>query len=353
MAGNGKWDDTVSTLGLYHDMEGTPVYNSQLRALVCVADCGSFTKAAEKLFISPTAVMKQLNALEEHLDVKLLERSSRGIRLTEAGRSIYGDARRLFEFSREAIARARRIAGTAKTSFRVGTSMLNPCNAVMSLWQEIRSEFPQYGLRIIPFEDDRSGILSEIELLGEKFDFLVAACSSEAWLSRCHFHQLGEYRLCCAVPREHRLAKKTLLTVKHLYGECIMMGARGDSSSVDNVRAALERYPYIRIKDTSCFYDIEVFNMCEQEKNILLTLECWKEVHPSFVTIPVNWEFTVPYGILYPLNPSEGIIHFLQHVKNRKKSVSPGAQAPPDGGRAPCRSAIASASGVPCGGRRP
>lgn len=55
------------------------MYNNQLRILVCVADCGSFAKAAEKLFLSPTEIMKQINALEEHLELKLLKRTPRGV----------------------------------------------------------------------------------------------------------------------------------------------------------------------------------------------------------------------------------------------------------------------------------
>ena len=43
------------------------MYNHLLDTFIAVADCGSFTKAAGKLFISPTAVMKQMNALEAEL----------------------------------------------------------------------------------------------------------------------------------------------------------------------------------------------------------------------------------------------------------------------------------------------
>lgn len=242
------------------------MYNSQLKAFVCVADCGSFTSAAEKLFVSPTAVMKQINALEIHLDLKLLERSKRGVRLTEAGRSIYKDAQRVFQFSREAIDRAHQLAHRVKTTFRIGTSMLNPCKLFMDLWYTMSDKFPQYALRIVPFEDTRAGILAEIGALGEKFDFLVGACDSEAWLSRCNFYQLGEYSLCCAVPRGHRLAMKKRLSIQDLYGECLMMGRRGDSSSVDRVRDSLEAHQEITIENISCFYDIDIFNSCEKEK---------------------------------------------------------------------------------------
>ena len=41
-----------------------------LNTFLAVAESGSFTKAAEKLYITPTAVMKQMNALEEHLNLK-------------------------------------------------------------------------------------------------------------------------------------------------------------------------------------------------------------------------------------------------------------------------------------------
>ena len=293
------------------------MYNSQLQALVCVADCGSISKAAEKLFISPTAIMKQINALEEHLALKLLERTPRGVYLTKAGQSIYEDSRRLFEFSKEAIARAHKIAGTVKTTFRVGSSMLNPCKAFMELWHKMSDEFPEYTLQIVPFEDDRTKILSEIKSLGKKFDFIVGARDSKSWNPYCNFYKLGEYRMCCAVPKKHRLAQHDVLEVHQLYGECIMMGARGDSPSVDNVRNELEKHPQITIQDVSCFYDIEVFNECEQKNTVLLTLECWQEIHPSFITIPVNWQFTVPYGILYPLNPNADIENFIKKLSQK------------------------------------
>ena len=83
------------------------MFNPQLTVFVCVADCGSFTKAAETLFLSPTAVMKQINALEKHLNLKLLLRSAHGVHLTPAGEVIYRDARFLFDYSRRSIEQAR------------------------------------------------------------------------------------------------------------------------------------------------------------------------------------------------------------------------------------------------------
>ena len=69
------------------------MYNSQLETFLRVADVGSFNKAAEESYITPTAVIKQINLLEESLGgVKLFDRSHRGLTLTKAGRSMYQDA---------------------------------------------------------------------------------------------------------------------------------------------------------------------------------------------------------------------------------------------------------------------
>lgn len=54
------------------------MYNSQLTTFVQVADSGSFNKAAEALYISSTAVIKQINALEKHLDLTLFSRTNHG-----------------------------------------------------------------------------------------------------------------------------------------------------------------------------------------------------------------------------------------------------------------------------------
>lgn len=64
------------------------MYNPQLDTFLCVAESGSFNKAAEKLYISPPAVIKQINLLEESLGLQLFVRTHRGLVLTEAGKSL-------------------------------------------------------------------------------------------------------------------------------------------------------------------------------------------------------------------------------------------------------------------------
>ena len=163
----------------------------------------------------------------------------------------------------------------------MGTSLLNPAKPFMDLWYRVNRYFPDYKLHLVPFEDDHDGIITELSRLGEKFDFLIGVCDSRTWLSHCNLLPLGRYRKMIAVSREHRLAQK----------------------------------PQNRQEDTPTFYDMSVFNRCAETGNVLLTLECWTEVHPALVSIPVDWDYTISYGLLYSLNPTGDVRRFVETVE--------------------------------------
>lgn len=296
------------------------MYNPLLNTFIAVADYGSFTKAAEVLYISPTAVMKQMNSLENHLDLKLIERTPAGVHLTEAGAIIYRDAKFLIGYSQKSISNAKAALYANETTFCVGTSLLNPAKPFMDLWYRVNQDFPEYKLHLVPFEDNHEGILSEIEKLGEKFDFLIGVCDSKEWLLRCNFLQLGRYKKMIAVSREHRLAKKNCIDIEDLYGETLMMVQRGDSETNDLIRNDLEKnHPKIQIEDTPPFYDLSVFNRCAETGKVLLTIECWQEVHPGLISLPVNWDYSIPYGLLYSFDAPEDVLKFVKTAKNIAK----------------------------------
>ena len=291
------------------------MYNPVLDTFITVAECGSFTKASELLYISPTAVMKQMNTLEAHLDLKLTERTPTGVKLTAAGEIIYRDAKFMIDYSKKSLAEAKAAEHSYDTTFCVGTSLLNPAKPFMDIWYRVNKKFPDYKLHLVPFEDDHDGILSEIKKLGEKFDFLIGVCDSKAWLSLCNFMPLGRYKKMIAVSREHRLACKNRIGLEDLYGETLMMVKRGDSGVNDFIRNDLENnHPQIHIEDTPQFYDLSVFNRCAETGNVLLTIECWQEVHPGLVSIPVNWDYSIPYGLLYSLNAPDDVKRFVDEA---------------------------------------
>ena len=293
------------------------MYDPLLDTFIAVADSGSFTKASDHLYLSPTAVMKQINTLESKLGLELVRRTPNGVQLTAAGQMIRKSAEFMMDYAKKSVAEAKAAEERYETTFCVGTSLLNPAKPFMDIWYRVNKKFPEHRLHLVPFEDDHEGILSEIGRLGEKFDFLIGVCDSRTWMSMCNFLPLGRYRKMIAVPREHHLAKKTAISVSELHGETLMMVRRGDSGVNDFLRDELERnHPEIRIEDTAQFYDMSVFNRCAETGNVLLTIECWRDVHPGLVTVPVEWDYSIPYGLLYSKNVPEDIARFVDEVKS-------------------------------------
>lgn len=75
-------------------------------------------------------------------------------------------------------------------------------------------------------------------------------------------------------------------------------------------------HPQILFEDAHYFYDLETFNTAEVTGSLLLTLDAWAEIHPSLVTLPVDWDYTVPYGLLFSKTPSEEVLSFLEVLQN-------------------------------------
>jgi len=289
-----------------------------LEAFIIVIDSGSFSKAAKKLYISSTALMKQMNVLEAQIGVKLLIRTNHGIRATEAGVSFYYDAKFMIQYAEKSIIRARQVANKDPHIIRVGNSILNPCKVLLDVWNTISDAYPQFKIKIVPFDHESEAWPPVYQALGKDFDVIVGAYDP-AWSGAFHALKLGEYRFCVAVSREHLLARKEKVSVTDLYGERLVMVKPGVSPLVDDIRRCLlTEHPEIHIKGLFNQYHIDVFNRCEEIGAVLLTLEGWKDVHPSLITIPVDWEYTIPYGMLYPLEVSDSAMLFLRALQERE-----------------------------------
>ena len=102
------------------------MYNPQIKTFIVVADAGSFNKAAEQLFVSSTAIIKQMNLLEDHVGVRLFNRSHRGLSLTEAGEVFYKDAKHIIQYSENTIKRVTEIDKGVSDTIRIGSSPITP-----------------------------------------------------------------------------------------------------------------------------------------------------------------------------------------------------------------------------------
>lgn len=289
------------------------MYNPLLLTFIYVVETGSFSKAAKELYITPASVMKQMNALENQLDIKLVERTHRGIQLTKNGEKIYQKAKELIEDSEKFL---NNIKDKNTDIIRIGSSFLNPANELVDLWHNIPSLYENYRLRVVPYEDDHVHIMEVFQSIGTKFDFLIGSFNSKQIDTFTSYKILGYYHLCVAVPKTHPLAKKKRLEISDLYHERLLCVSGGDCLNIDDFRKDVQTlYPQIILEDVGYFYDLDTFNRCEEQGCLLLTLDAWSTIHPSLMTLPVSWHYQMPYGLLYQKNPSKQVKACLKEIE--------------------------------------
>ncbi len=76
-----------------------------LEWFAAAAEAGSFSAAAERLYVSHSSISRRMSALERELGVRLFERDCRGSRLTDAGEELLSGGKELLRRSRELRAR--------------------------------------------------------------------------------------------------------------------------------------------------------------------------------------------------------------------------------------------------------
>ena len=291
------------------------MYNPQLETFLCVAEAGSFNKAAERLYISPPAVIKQINLLEESLDLQLFVRTHRGLQLTEAGKSLQQDARYVIQYCKDSVTRARNAMQESTDVIRIGTSPMTPAQVLVELWPQLQQDCPTTKFQLVPFDNTLENAREILANLGQNID-VVAGVFDETMLNlrKCDGLEISREPICCAVSIHHPLARKDKLTVQDLYGEKLMLMHREWSHYVDMLRDDLwKNHPQIQIVDFD-FYDVSVCNQCENNSCVLMAVEKWRYVHPLLKILPVEWSYTIPYGLLHSRTPSPAVQRFLRAV---------------------------------------
>ena len=296
------------------------MYHRSLLTFITVAEQGSFLQAAKVLYLTPASVMNQMNNLEKQLGIQLLRRNNQGTSLTAAGQSFYEDAKQFIQASQQAIQRARQIAQAEETrrqaTIRVGTSMLRSCKPLMDLWEGIGHVDLPFQISIVPFDESPAGMKNMLSALGKEIDCFVSPCASPRWHQEYSIQLLHMGRSCVAVPRNHRLAKRTSLTWDDLAGETLILVQRGASVVLDQLRDEIERFhPNVQIADVPAFHGMASFNLCEQMNYMMEIPDSWADIHPALVTLPMDWAYQVAYGIIYAKEPTPAVDEFIQWVK--------------------------------------
>lgn len=290
------------------------MYNHHLTTFLQVADSGSFMKAGEKMYISANAVTKQINLLEQHLGIKLFHRSKKGLALTEAGKLIYKETKAMIKRSDSVLQKAKELENNKQFVIRIGVSLMNTSKLLLEQWAKASDEYPNIKLQIVPYEDSANEFFEIIDHFGKNIDVIPGAYNSELWKERCNTFHLQDLPLCIAVPKGHRLASYPMLSLSDLHGEKLIVTQRGFAGYMDTIRDELEQnHPKIEFQDIA-YYEYSTFNQAVADQVAMISASCYADVHPLLVTIPVDWDYTMPYGLLYAKEPAKEVLQFIMAI---------------------------------------
>lgn len=146
----------------------------EIRHLIYFAKVGelqSLTHAAEALNVTQPALGMQIRKLEEYMEVELIERHSRGVRLTDAGKALYRHAEWILLSVEEAKTEVRRFGKDAVGTVRIGVTPSMGRVVVPSLLQDCADLHPTLNLQLTQGFTDRL----EVAVNSRELDFAVTA----------------------------------------------------------------------------------------------------------------------------------------------------------------------------------
>ncbi len=129
-------------------MDANPTLD-QLQVFLAVAESGSFSAASRSLNRAQSVISYTIANLEAQFDVPLFERAGlRQPRLTEAGKALLSDARRIVADLQVMRARAKGFRRGLEAEVSLAISVMVPTHAVVDVLREFRETFPSVGMRL-------------------------------------------------------------------------------------------------------------------------------------------------------------------------------------------------------------
>lgn len=125
------------------------MYLKQLHYFVTVADTGSFTKAAAIHYIVQTSMSQQISSLERELGVQLFSRTTRRVKLTDAGRAFYDEIKPLVIKLDDTISSVKRMKDSSFTTLKVGIDQQISVDAIVPVIREYSQRHPNVRIQVM------------------------------------------------------------------------------------------------------------------------------------------------------------------------------------------------------------
>ena len=279
------------------------VLRPHLKTFLAVCETGSFNKAAAALFITPSAVLQQIQTLEAELDAPLFIRHRKGVSLTPEGEYLLQKGKTLFLLNEE-IHREIQAVGSRDRTICIGTSIMEKCRLLYDLWVLFSASNPGCEIRMLSIDAGHR--------IPEQTDLIESVKSDNEWEKAWKFYEICKVPFGFAVANSNPLAGKEILTLHDLRDQTVLSLNHGSCEAIMDIltylrnagiSVSVHRGPVVNPLWESGF-----------RSDVLMVPLCWKDILINAAAIPFEKEFLLPYGIFYRPEPHGAVNSFLEFI---------------------------------------
>jgi len=282
------------------------MYNPALDTFVRAAELGSFSRVAEESFISPSAVIQQINHLEANLNVRLFNRSKKGVTLTPAGEYLLLESKALILRCNDVRTHLATFTEHAGETVLFGSNQFHMPRLIYDYWPGFAVQNESSTLSSYYFSESGSDIRPDTDLIEGVF------FEEPIWQGNFTFHPITSVSLSFLVSKKSPLAEHRIITEVDLRNTVVVSIVQGISDACDRMTGDLMEkgisITWERIYSTSVIID-----SLESGKVIIIP-DCWKDYHPRSSMIPFIRDYKLPYGFFLSKTASSAARQFINHV---------------------------------------
>ncbi len=275
--------------------------SQQLKAFICIAECGSFSKAEEKFFLSKQSLIRQMNALEVEVGAKLIIRNSQGIILTDAGKTFYEGAKELMSHVEQIMKKSRSIDNFGKLTLLMNQDYI--ATPFTHIIHQFVKKYPQIPIKHI--EISNSQCIQSI--LDHKLSLWFCYYQPNLDVAGLKYTHLFYDTLWCVMNEENPLTLKKEIDLDDIRNHQLYVGSNYWADRINETFHGELKYGVQTHLPTISAYT----KVCVEDGIILA--DKWKSDHlPGLAARPLRTDLKFSYGIVSLQDSEKAVDLFIE-----------------------------------------
>lgn len=271
---------------------------AQLICFLTISETLNFAKAAQQLNISQPAVTRQIQSLEEELNVKLFRRTTRNVELTHSGIMFINDAKNILDIMERAKKRTENSFEDTRTPFIIGCHVHNELLQFSEILKKMKKSYPHIypHFKVIPFQH-------LFQYLSEGSVDLITSFEETALQKNIQYKEVAKINLAAILPKSNPLSVKQELVAEDLnQDKLILIEPRKCASSLAKAQEKILKGRFITDIYLSDSIDSSI-TLAYAGFGIAVVPDIVPDIFlkkgPDFIYLPIKDIEKLSYGVYY------------------------------------------------------